>query len=257
MDELPGSARKKSALSLYSRKKDTANEDNINEGGISTKTFSVQNRRVRSGNVENREKPAAVLSPAKQERSSLDEDDTKPISSSRDAGVNKDLCSLAQSFFDSDKTKKPPPQRRISTTGSIHSKNDTPSPSSTFSGWKSESTQGKHDRRSYPLPPERISFEPKNAIEIVNDEDDLDFPKLNLDHLDQTRLKKNTSNLNSSLPTSNSKGSEIHLKTPSQIYKERSPSTPEDAPPIPERSAQPKMMMLKLMKNATNALKNN
>ena len=41
-EELPR-RKEKSALSLYSRSKDTSNEDSRNEDGISTKTFSVQN----------------------------------------------------------------------------------------------------------------------------------------------------------------------------------------------------------------------
>merc|ERR1711981_1070280 len=121
------------------------NEDKKNDNGISAKTFSVQNTRDRSGNVANQDKTTSVSSPSKQEHSSLDEQDTKPVSSNRDAGVNKDLCSLAQSFFDNDKSKKPPPQRRISAT----SQQDTSSPSSSLSSWTSSSAQEKHDRRSY------------------------------------------------------------------------------------------------------------
>ena len=249
-EELPR-RREKTALSLYSRNKDDSKDDKKNEDGISAKTFSVQNRREPSGNVANQDKTTSVSSPSKQEHSSLDEQDSKPVSSNRDAGVNKDLCSLAQSFFDNDKSKKPPQQRRVSATNSIHSKNDTPSPSSNLSGWNTEPAHGKNDRRSYPLPPERAYFQPNNSAEIEDQDDDLDISNL------RNKWKNGTSNLNNTLPTSTSKGSDVHLKTPSQIYKERSPSSPEDAPPIPERSAQPKMMMLKLMKNATNALKNN
>ena len=246
----------KNALSLYSKDKDASNDDNTTEKGISAKTFSVQNRRECPENKSNREKNSLSVNPPKEVYHSAKEDeDTKSISNGKETEVNTDKVSLAQSFFNTDKTKKPPPQRRISATSSLNTQNDTPSPCSSLSGWSSESTQGKSDRRSYPLPPERASFQPNNSVEVEEEEDDFltDFYR-------SSKLKKGIPNINKIQSANNrqvmNKGAEkVHLKTPSQIHKERSPSSLEDAPPIPERSAQPKMMMLKLMKNATNALK--
>ena len=235
-EELP-KRKEKSGLSLYSKDKDSSNDGSEHANGVSAKTFSIQNRRDRSGIKQEKESP--TLSKAKAEHSSLAEEDANSTSGNRESGVNKDLCSLAQSFFDTSKPKKAPPQRRVSATNPVSSSNNTQSPS-----WKSESAQGKNDRRSFPLPPERAYFQPDNSVEI-DEEEDFEIPSLS-----NKMLKDN-------IQTNNGKtnGSDLHLKTPSQIYKERSPSSPEDAPPIPERSAQPKMMMLKLMKNATNALK--
>ena len=233
-EELP-KRREKSALSLYTKDNDASNDSSERANGVSAKTFSIQNRRERPGMKQEKDSP--VLKQPKEEYSSFTDDDVKSVSVNRESGVNKDLCSLAQSFFDS-KPKKPPPQRRVSATNPVSNTKNTPSPSSALS------IQGKNDRRSFPNTQERAFFQPDDSVEI-EEEDDFELPTL-----PNEMLKEN-------FRTSNRKmnGSELHLKTPSQIYKERSPSSPEDAPPIPERSAQPKMMMLKLMKNATNALK--
>ena len=253
MEELPR-RKEKSALSLYSRDKEAKASDDAKGNGISAKTFSVQNRRERRGQKENEIKGDSIPSVTKslrRESSDALEEDATSIHNNREAGVNKDLCSLAQAFFDTDKGKRPPPQRRISASSRLNTQKDAPSSSSTLSDWSSESTQDRYDRRSYPLPPERVYFQPSNSAEVDDDDDNLSMPTI------INRPTKDSSKTNQSLSTNNSKRPEVNLKTPSQIYKERSPSTQEDAPPIPERSAQPKMMMLKLMKNATNALKNN
>ena len=244
----------KNALNLYSKDKGNSAEDHSSDKGINAKTFSVQNRRERPVRCPSpKNEPPIDFEPKVDNCPLEDVGDSSSTSSNREAsGVNKDLCSLAQSFFDGGKTKKPPPQRRISATNPISSKTDTPSPSSTLSSLSSQSTQGKqHERRSYPLPPERAYFQPNSSAEMVDEEDDFEIPSL------PNRIRKDHSSGNNGISTGNTKSNPILLKTPSQIHKERSPSSPEDAPPIPERSAQPKMMMLKLMKNATNALKNN
>ena len=238
-------------MSLYSKNKEDYPSSDTKEAGISAKTFAVQNRRERNASsISNNKKSPASKSIQQPVQVPLDEE-KKSLSSSREAGVNKDLCSLAQAFFDNDKSKRPPPQRRISATGMLNSQADTPSPSSSLSSWTPNSAQEKHDRRSYPLAPERAYFQPTNSAEVEEDDDNICIPSLP----NAQRKKKLSMNETSAATTSQKRN--VHLKTPSQIYKEHSPSSQEDAPPIPERSAQPKMMMLKLMKNATNALKNN
>ena len=107
----------KNALNLYSKDKGNPAEDHSSDRGINAKTFSVQNRRERPVKCPSPKNEPPIDFEPKVDTSTLEDDSA---TSSREAsGVNKDLCSLAQSFFDGGKTKKPPPQRRISASNPV------------------------------------------------------------------------------------------------------------------------------------------
>ena len=81
----------------------------------------------------------------------------------------------------------------------------------------------KNDRRSFPLPPERAYFEPEGS-ELPDDEDE--------DEL------------------------EVFQSRAASRRKQKSPEPEIDqGPPVPTRSGEPKQMMLRLMKNATNIMR--
>ena len=201
-EELP-KRREKSALSLYSRPSEESD-------GVSAKTFTVQGANKRSSAaatkqaVQNMPKPAAEPVSAESSFSG----------SNREGGLNKDMCSLAQSFFSTDKPKKPP-QRRVST-------NTRPTP---------EHQVASADRKSYPQTQERAFYQPEGQMVDEDEDDDIPLP---------TGFQFNRSNSQRDSP---------------MMTKRASPPQEEGAPPIPVRSGEPKLMMLKLMKNATNALK--
>merc|ERR1719489_726054 len=165
-EELMPRRREKTALSLYSKGNQ---EETDSSGDVSAKTFAVQGAKRTSSAaatkqaVQNMTKsspprssiPATVPVPATPMPvvpATVEEgfSSTAAAAANREAdGVNKDLCSLAQSFF-SEKPRKPP-QRRVSTNTQ---------PVTQRGGGMDSSSCGS--RKSFPPPArERAFFQPE------------------------------------------------------------------------------------------------
>ena len=168
---------------------------------VSTRSLSIQSNSGRTPSYKKPEKPEKSES-----ESPVEEEDSA-------AGVSKDKCALAMSFFANNskpakKSPKPPPKKpeKYPESGS-----DLPN---------------VQNNTAKPFMRERAYYEPDDE-ELPEDENDL-IP-------DFTNRNRKSSTASKS---ENSENSEI------------------SAPPIPARSEDNKSaMMLRLMKNATNALR--
>jgi len=229
--------REKSALSLYSSNKngstDTPDSPRAAAGVTRAKTFSIQSsgggasttpvRRTPSSasatktavqNIQvSNSKPSPqssvsssdyvtpVTSPSKSS-DVTDAGSLSPESKRDEVGLNKDLCSLAQQFFQNGPKASKPQKRQTSVS----------------------STNGSSLTKS-PPPRERAFFQPTGSEDNLVDEEEEEMPSFEM------AIRKN--NVNS----------------------RHTPPQEEGAPPIPVRSGEGKLMMLKLMKGATKALK--
>jgi hypothetical protein len=205
--------------SLYNNNNNNGNNNNDDLSGVSSRSLQIQSNHRN----EIKQTGSSEISKAGS-------------TSDHHAGLNKDLCSLAQQFFTNEGANKKPTKKPIASVKPLPQRQPQQQQPQLQQPQLQQQELQLQKPFGDPLPtkpervlagiPERASFQlfDETLVPEVDEEEDEDFSS-KFGHL-RRRERDNEDDLAASAP-----------------------------PPIPERSAQPKVMMLKLMKNATNVLR--